>query len=125
LFREGAELPEEWAEWARYDLDTVRRLLSEADTPIEFLRAIAADVFRVEETDETLWDDSYELAMARGQDAAELRELMGIWRHIGGHRRELLEYGRALRRLADLEYLAATETEAAAASRPAAGDPGR
>ena len=40
LFREGAELPEEWAEWARYDLNTVRRLLREADTPIEFLQRL-------------------------------------------------------------------------------------
>jgi transcriptional regulator with XRE-family HTH domain len=112
LFREGAELPEEWGEWARFDIETVRALLSSAGMSDEDLRAIAADVFRVAETDETLWDDSYELAMARGESAGELRELMSIWRYIPGHRHELLEYGRALRRLADLEYLAESHTDA-------------
>lgn len=112
LFREGAELPEEWGAWARYDLETVRRLLTEPVTPpLEYLQAIAADVFRVEETDETLWDDSHTLAMARGTDAAELSELMGIWRYIGDRRHQLLEYGRALRQLADLEFRAAAEAD--------------
>jgi transcriptional regulator with XRE-family HTH domain len=117
LFRHGAELPELWGDWARYDLETIRRLLTEPDRPsIEWLRAIAADVFRVEESDETLWDDSHALAMARGEDATELRELMNIWRYIGGHRHQLLEYGRALRQLADLEFSAAAEADRISAS---------
>ncbi len=70
---------------------------------------IAADVFRVAETDETLWDESYALALARGSDAAELRELMAVWRYIGPRRTELLEYGRSLRQLADLEYRVAAD----------------
>ncbi len=112
LFRNGAELPEEWGDWTRYDLETVRRLLTEPDPPaIEFLHAIAADVFRVQETDETLWDDSHTFAMSRGEHAAELRELMGIWRYIGDRRQQLLEYGRALRHLADLEFRAASEAD--------------
>jgi transcriptional regulator with XRE-family HTH domain len=112
LFRDGAELPDEWGDWATHDLGEVRRLLTAPDPPsADRLRAIAADVFSVEETDETLWDDSYALAMARGEDAAELQDLMNIWRYIGRHRRELLEYGRSLRRLADLEYSAAAEAD--------------
>jgi transcriptional regulator with XRE-family HTH domain len=119
LFRDDAELPEEWGDWVRYDLETVRRLLTEPDPPpIECLQAIAADMFRVEETDETLWDDSYALAMARGEDAAELRELMGIWRYIGHRRQQLLEYGRALRQLADLEFRAEADQISLAAENP-------
>ena len=118
LFRDGAELPEEWERWPQFDVNEVRSLLASSTTSGEDLRRIAADVFRVAETDETLWDDSYELAMARGEDAAELRKLMNIWRYIGGHRQQLLEYGESLRRLADLEYQAqARQDELASAAR--------
>lgn len=121
LFRHGAELPEAWGD-ARFDIETVRALLSDADTGEDDLHAIAADVFHVQETDETLWDDSYQLAMARGESAAELRELMSIWRYIHGYRHELLEYGRALRRLADLEYLAESRASALAFRENTEGD---
>jgi transcriptional regulator with XRE-family HTH domain len=105
MFRNGAELPEEWRDWPRYDLATVRTIVTQARTPaMEKLRVIAADVFRVQETDETLWDDSYLLAMVRGEHAAEDRELMEIWRYIGERRQLFLEYGRKLRDLTDLEY---------------------
>ena len=67
-------------------------------------------MFSVAETDETVWDDSYALALGRGTDAAQLLELMGIWRYIGERRGQFLEYGRSLRRLADLEYLAEAES---------------
>jgi transcriptional regulator with XRE-family HTH domain len=117
LFRDGAELPGEWGDWTRFKLDEVRSILLDPGASEDDVRAIAADVFRVEETDETLWDDSYQLGMARGQDASELRELMSIWRYIGGRRKEFLEYGRALRRLTDLEYLADTEAPSAESSK--------
>jgi transcriptional regulator with XRE-family HTH domain len=123
LFRNGAELPEEWSGWPAYDLATVRKLLTaEGEPSTDALLTIAADVFRVQETDETLWDESHALAMARGEDASQLRELMSIWRYIHGHRNELLEYGRALRQLADLEFRAETE---AIALRAGHRDPGR
>ena len=110
FFREGAELPEEWGDWARWPLDVVRNRLQHPEATDDEICQIAADVFRVQETDETLWDDSYALALARGSNAAELRELMAIWRYIGERRAQLLEYGRSLRRVADLEYLADTES---------------
>ena len=92
-------------------IEKVRTLLATPDTRDDDLRAIAAEVFLTVETDETLWDDSYRLAMARGETAAKLRELMSIWRYIHGHHDELLEYGRSLRRLADLEYLTQSQTD--------------
>jgi transcriptional regulator with XRE-family HTH domain len=110
LFREGAELPEEWGDWASRPLDVVRQRLHDPDATDDEIHEIAADVFSVQETDETLWDDSYALALARGTNAAELRELMGIWRFIGKRRGQFLDYGRSLRRLADLEYLADAES---------------
>jgi transcriptional regulator with XRE-family HTH domain len=118
LFREGAELPEEWGDWATFALDETRRLLASPDTRPDQIDAIAADVFFVAETEESLWNESDALALARGSDATELRELMGIWRFIGAHRSDLLEYGRSLRRLADLEYQAEAATLEAEASAP-------
>lgn len=122
LFRAGAELPEEWGDRRRYDLATVRSILGQAQTPaMEKLRIIAADVFGVQETDETLWDNSYLLAMVRGKHATEDRELIEIWRYIGERRQQLLEYGRRLRDLTDLEYrLEADAIEIAARSSKAA-----
>ena len=110
FFREGAELPEVWGDWASQPLDVVRYRLQDPEATDDEIRQIAADMFSVEETDETLWDDSYALALGRGTDAAELRELMGIWRYIGERRAQFLEYGRSLRHLADLEYRADAES---------------
>jgi transcriptional regulator with XRE-family HTH domain len=106
FFREGGELPEEWGD----RVDVVRQRLQDTEATDDEIRQIAAGMFSVPETDETLWDDSYALALSRGTDAAELRELMGIWRYIGERRAQLLEFGRSLRRLADLEYLADAES---------------
>lgn len=106
FFRAGAELPEEWGPWARFDVEHVRALLADPNAHEDDLRAVAADVFRAQETDETLWDDSYELAAARGENAAQLRRLMAIWRTIGEHREKLLEYGETLKEVVDLEYAA-------------------
>jgi hypothetical protein len=73
-------------------------------------------VFRVQESDETLWDDSYELTAASGVHAEQLRELMDIWRYVGSDlRKRWLEYGRQLRRIADLDNLAAARAEELAA----------
>jgi transcriptional regulator with XRE-family HTH domain len=109
FFREGAELPEEWGDWASWSVDEVRHRLQDPEATDDEIRQIAADMFSVVETDETLWDDSYALALGRGADAAQLLELMGIWRYIGERRVQFLEYGRKLRHLADLEYLAEAE----------------
>lgn len=126
LFRDDAELPQEWGEWARYDLATVRHMLSRVDPQeTEPFRIIAADVFRVEETDETLWDDVYLQTMARGEQAAEVQELMAIWRAIGERRQQLLAYGRSLRELADLEFRAAAEADRLAADQESAAVPTR
>jgi transcriptional regulator with XRE-family HTH domain len=108
-FRDGAELPEEWGDWASLPLDVVRHRLQDPEATDDDIRQIAADIFSVAETDETLWDDSHALALGRGTDAAQLLELMGIWRYIGDRRAQFLEYGRSLRLLADLEYLAEAE----------------
>jgi transcriptional regulator with XRE-family HTH domain len=105
-FRDGGELPEVWGDWAGSPLDVARHRLQDPEATDDEIHQIAADMFSVQETDETLWDDSYALALGRGTDAAQLLELMGIWRYIGERRAEFLEYGRSLRRLADLEYLA-------------------
>lgn len=55
LFRPGAELPDEWGGWVRFDIEKVRGLLSGTSIGEDDLRAIAADVFHVQEADETLW----------------------------------------------------------------------
>lgn len=116
LFREGAELPEIWGDWTRVPLDQVRTAIREPDADPSIIRTIAADVFLVQETDETLWDDSYGLAAARGEDAAALREVMAIWRYIGIDLRDRwLEYGRQLRQIADLDYVAQHEIDRIAA----------
>lgn len=123
LFREGSELPEEWGPWAVMTLDAARSVLADAAASEADVHAIAADVFRIIETDETLWDESYALALARGSDASELRELMTIWRFVGSRRAELLEYGRSLRRLADLEYQAEANAIRAEADVAPSGKP--
>src|SRR4029079_14583725 len=80
--------------------------LSEAETTGDDVRAIAADVFSVAETAETLWDEADQLAAARGQEGDALREGLRILRAVHGEPREhWLAIGRALERLADLEYL--------------------
>jgi transcriptional regulator with XRE-family HTH domain len=109
MFRDGAELPEEWGDWATYDLDEVRRLLRMPGVPDDELAGIAQDAFSVAETDETLWRDSD--ALLGAGDDPELEELIGIARYVSPPRRQLLlDYARSLRRLDDLEYLAEAET---------------
>jgi hypothetical protein len=105
MLREGAELPEEWGEWASCSLAEARILLRKPDSGEAELRRLAADVFAVAETDETLWDESHTLLLAHGE--RDLLQLVGIWRFVRGKRRQqLLDYARALRHLEDLEWLA-------------------
>lgn len=66
---------------------------------------VAAAVFDVPESNETLWDTSDSRYLTADED--DELELLGIWRYVRGRRRaELLEYGRALRELQDLDYIA-------------------
>jgi transcriptional regulator with XRE-family HTH domain len=110
MFREGAELPEEWGEWASVTLDEARELLCESRPNEHQLRRLAADVFSIAESDETLWRPEDALLAVRGEAQRDVQDLLGAWRFIGGERRRrLLEYARALRRLEDLDYLAAIE----------------
>ena len=60
----------------------MREIVHGADGDEIALRTIAVDVFRVQESDETLWDDSYALAAAKGGGADELREVMALWRFL-------------------------------------------
>ena len=83
LFREGSELAEIWSGCSDLPLETVREIVHGADGDEIALRTIAVDVFRVQESDETLWDDSYALAAAKGEGADELREVMALWRFLG------------------------------------------
>lgn len=116
LFREGSELVEIWSDCSEIPLDRVQAVTRAAGGAERDIKAIAADVFRVQESDETLWDDSYQLAAASGVHAEQLRELMDIWRYVGSDlRTRWLEYGRQLRRITDLDYLAAAEAEGLAA----------
>jgi transcriptional regulator with XRE-family HTH domain len=112
MFRPGSELAEIWADADGHgSLRAVRAMIGgSADEAA--LRTIAASAFEVAESDETLWDDSYLLAAASGENADQLRELLDIWRYVPSDlRRRWLEYGRALQRVADLEYLAEAERD--------------
>src|SRR4051794_7121477 len=55
LMRDGAELPEEWGEWASMTLSQARALLRDGRPDERQLHRLAADVFSVAETDETQW----------------------------------------------------------------------
>ena len=106
LFRHGSELPEEWGDWATFTVDAVRERLSHSETSENDIRLIAADVFSVAETAETLWSEADQLAAARGEEGTVLRDVINILRAVHGERLEhWLAIGRALERLEDLEYL--------------------
>jgi transcriptional regulator with XRE-family HTH domain len=112
VFREGAELPHAWPDDATFDLERAKGLVRDPKASDDDLRRLSSDVFGIWEADEMYWDDSYELALARGGGAKQLREVMSIWRYIGTDlRSRWLDYGRQLRRIADLDYLAYEESE--------------
>ena len=74
------------------------------ETSLSELQQIAADVFMAEETEESMWDDTYSVAAARGEDADQLRRFAVIWRYLGRtHRQRWLDYGEGLRNLVDME----------------------
>jgi transcriptional regulator with XRE-family HTH domain len=107
LFREDAELPEVWGDWATFNVEQVNTALLDPGTSEAETAQIAFDVFYVEESDETLWDDSYQLAAARGENARQLQDFMSTWRYLSGDlKTRWLSYGRKLRDIADLEYRA-------------------
>jgi transcriptional regulator with XRE-family HTH domain len=107
LFRSEAELPQVWGDWAIYDLEETEEILRNPEASDDDVLQLAADVFHVEESQETEWDDSYQLAAATGENAMELQELMSIWRYLDtALRKRWLEYGVKLRDIADLEYWA-------------------
>lgn len=113
MFREGSELAEIWSGCSDVPLERVQRLLRE-DAGDQDLRAIAADAFRVQESDETLWDDLYSVLGGAGEVPAELRELIEIYRYLEpDYRRRWLENGRTFRRLTDLNYLLEAEVDEA------------
>jgi len=106
MFREDAELPQEWGGWKTWEHpDDVYDLLTEPDTSIDVVKQIAAEVFAVPESDETIWDPSYLLAAARGEGASQLQEFMTLWRFLTPDLRERwLTYGAKLRDIADLDF---------------------
>ena len=104
LFREGSELAEVW-DPARIPLERVRAILADPHADEHEVRVIASDVFAFAETEETLWHASHEVLLARGEDSADLRELLDFWNYMGrDRRRRLLAYASELRDLTDLEY---------------------
>lgn len=106
MFRPGAELPEAWLNEPLLPLDEAMAIVADARSTQEDLMRVAAGVFEVPETDETLWDPSHAQYLTAGEEDEEL-ELLGIWRYVRGKRRaEFLRYGRALRELEDLAYIA-------------------
>lgn len=131
MFRPGAELPEAWLNEPVLPLDEAMTIVADARSRQEDLMRVAAGAFEVPESDETLWDPSHSQYLTAGEDDDEL-ELLGIWRYIRGSRRdEFLRYGRALRELEDLDYIAErdrmdqagmTEQRPVALDRPAAFD---
>ncbi|MBN8870084.1 MAG: helix-turn-helix transcriptional regulator [Solirubrobacterales bacterium] len=107
MFREDAELPEAWPDGGVWTVDEANEFLFDPDLghDIEELKGLAADVFSVPETDETLWDPSYLLAAARGDDAWHLQRFMATWRYLDSElRARWLDYGLKLRKIADLDY---------------------
>lgn len=107
MFREDAELPNAWPDTSVWTVEEADDFLYDPDLghDIEELMLLAADVFAVPETDETLWDPSYLLAAARGEDAWHLQRFMATWRYLDSElRARWLDYGLKLRQIADLDY---------------------
>lgn len=105
MFREDAELPELWGEWATWPVETINWQLRDPHVSLDALKRVAAEVFSVPESDETMWDPSYRLAADKGEDARQLQEFMGIWRFLGQDLRDRwLSYGSKLRGIADAQY---------------------
>lgn len=105
MFREDAELPQVWGGWATWSVAEINEFLRDPKVSLKTVKQVAADVFTVEETDETLWDPTYRLAADRVDDEGQLAEFMGIWRYLDPNlRSRWLDYGRSLRNIADYQY---------------------
>ncbi|MGA7436094.1 MAG: helix-turn-helix transcriptional regulator [Solirubrobacterales bacterium] len=105
MFRDEAELPQEWGDWATWPVETVNQLLRNPATSLKDIKRVAVDVFTVEESDETLWDPTYRLAADRGEGEGQLQEFMGIWRFLDQDlRARWLDYGTRLRNIADFQF---------------------
>jgi transcriptional regulator with XRE-family HTH domain len=104
-FRPGAEAPQEWGGWASLPLSNVIDALR-TDQPDEgTLRTIAADVFSIQDTAETVWDDAYALAAATGPKANAMRQLAGLLRELDrADWPQLLAHATALRDRNDLRH---------------------
>lgn len=90
FYRDGSEASQEWGSWTQIPLAEVRRLLFADSVPdLTDLRSIAADLFMIEETAETLWDDAYALATG-GPGTAELRQLAVMYRGLSPEDRRLV-----------------------------------
>jgi transcriptional regulator with XRE-family HTH domain len=122
MFRPGAELPEAWPDDPVLSLDEAIAAVHDPRSTQEDLMRVAVGVFEVAESDETLWDPSHSQYLTAGEDDDEL-ELLGIWRYVRGARRgEFLQYGRALRELEDLDYIAERERMQLAPPAPDSSD---
>jgi len=105
MFRDEAELPQEWGDWATWPVDTINRLLRDPAVSLEAVKQVAAEVFSVEEADVTLWDPTYRLAADRGEGEGQLQEFMGIWRFLDPElRSRWLDFGMRLRNIADFQF---------------------
>lgn len=108
FFGPEKEVPLEWGPWASRPLDVVRASLSGGPQD-EVLTDIAADIFLLD-VPEMDWDDIHNLTAARGEQGERFRLLMEIWAAVGDRGRDqLLEYGRTLKQLSDLEWTAELE----------------
>lgn len=108
FFGPEKEVPLEWGPWASYPLDEVRASLAGAPQD-EVLTAVAADIFLLD-VPEMDWDEIHNLTAARGEQGERFRLLMEIWAAVGDRGRDqLLEYGRTLKQLSDLEWTAEIE----------------
>lgn len=105
FFRAGAEAPAEWGDWTSLGLDAALRALNSDSPDDDALRLIAADLFAIEETAETMWHDAFALTVATGTGADELRRFAAALRELSANdRAQLLAHASALRDRNDLRY---------------------
>jgi transcriptional regulator with XRE-family HTH domain len=105
FFRDGAEAPQEWGDWTRLPLEAVRQVITESKPDPDHLRAIAADLFAIQETVETMWHDSYALIAASSPTGDQLRMFAAVLRELSPEDRDqVLAHACALRDRNDLEF---------------------
>lgn len=105
FFRPGAEAPAEWDDAGSLNLVAARQALDSDTADDDALRSIAAELFAIAETVETMWDDAFALMTAEGPGASDLRRFAAVFREIGSDgRAQVLAHATALRDRGDLEY---------------------